>query len=64
MKYSVNTNCLRNIFSRQEIVGLAKESNLQGIEWGLHTLENATKDAVEMTKLTLDAGLEVVSFIS
>ena len=64
MKYAVNTNYLRSIFSRQEIVNLAKETQLQGIEWGLHTLEDAAKDAVEMTKLTLDAGLEVVSFIN
>ena len=64
MKYSINTNCLRNVFSRQEIVNLAGEADLQGIEWGLHTLDNAAADAKEMTKLTLDAGLEVVSFIN
>jgi sugar phosphate isomerase/epimerase len=64
MKYAINTNCLKNNFSRQEIVEIARNADLQGIEWGLSALVDAAKDASEMTMLTEDAGLEVVSFIN
>ena len=64
IKYGLNTNCLRNDFTRKEIVQLAKKAGVAGIEWGLHELETAAADAGEMTQLTLDAGLEVVGFIN
>jgi sugar phosphate isomerase/epimerase len=64
IKYALNTNCLRNDFSRKEIVSLAKKAGVSGIEWGLHGLETAAADAREMAQLTTDAGLEVLGFIN
>lgn len=64
MKYGINTNCLRKKFSREKIVELALKAGAAGIEWGLDNLESAAGDVREMTKLTRDAGLDVIGFIN
>ena len=64
VKYGINTNCLRRKLTRTEIVELARSTGASGIEWGLDGLENAARDAREMTHLTLEAGLEVIGFIN
>ncbi len=64
MKFSVNTNCMRNEFSRSKIVETCQNAGASGIEWGLDKLETAVADVAEMHKLTTDAGLEVLSYIN
>ena len=64
IKFSLNTNCLRKKFSRTEIVRLAHDAGVAGIEWGLDGLETAVADIREMRALTAAAGLEVVGFIN
>jgi sugar phosphate isomerase/epimerase len=63
-KYSVNTNMFRNKMTSAEIVALCLKTGAEGIEWGLKTLETARTDALEMKKLTDDAGLEVMGFLN
>ena len=63
-KYSVNTNFLKNKMTSAEIVALCAKAGADGIEWGLKTLETARADALEMQKLSEDAGLEVMGFLN
>lgn len=63
-KYSVNTNMFRNKMTSAEIVALCAKTGAEGVEWGLKTLETARADALEMKKLTDDAGLEVMGFLN
>ncbi len=64
MKFAINTNCLRNHFTHAEIVDIALQMGVDGIEWGLPSLENAPAAAAEMRKVTEDAGLEILSYIN
>ncbi len=63
-KYSVNTNTFRNKMTNAEIAALCKKTGADGIEWGLKTLETARADALEMKKLTEDAGMEILGFLN
>ncbi len=64
MKFSMNTNALRKKCSIDEIIKIAQDAGVDGIEWGLGSLDEALEDAKAMKKATLDAGLEVVSYIN
>ena len=64
MKFSINTNGLKNHYTPERIVQEALKAGVQGIEWGLNSMETAAADAALMKKLTLDAGLEIVSYIN
>ncbi len=64
MKYSVNTNCLRNDYSIKQLVDICKESGADGIEWGLPALADAEKAIKEMHRQTVDAGLEIVGYLN
>ena len=50
--------------SPNEIVGLAKEANLSGIEWGgdIHVPHGDVNTAKKVRKITQDAGLEIPSY--
>ncbi len=64
MKFSINTNGLKNHYTPEQIVQEALKAGVQGIEWGLGSIDTAAKDAALMKKLTFDAGLEIVSYIN
>ncbi|MBR7138436.1 MAG: sugar phosphate isomerase/epimerase [Lentisphaeria bacterium] len=64
MKFSINTNGLRNHYSPAQIVQECLKAGVDGIEWGLNGIDTAEKDAAEMRKLTEDAGLEILSYIN
>ena len=64
MKFSINTNPLRKKCTIDEIVKIALDAGVQGIEWGLGAMEDVAKETVAMRKATEDAGLEVVSYIN
>jgi sugar phosphate isomerase/epimerase len=64
MKYAVNSNYFRNKCTKPEIVQMAIDAGLDGVEWGLGKLDTAAADAQEMHQLTSDAGLEVLGFIN
>ena len=64
MKFSLNTNSLRKTHSPEQIVEIALEAGVDGMEWGLGSLENAASDAERMRKATMDSGLEILSFIN
>ena len=63
-KYSVNTNIFMDKLSLKEIVDICVKAGVDGIEWGLKTLDNAPADVCEMNKLTTNAGLEVLGFLN
>jgi sugar phosphate isomerase/epimerase len=63
-KYSINTNVLRDKLSPAEIVDLCLKSGADGIEWGLKSLESAPAATREMSRLTNDAGLEVLGYLN
>lgn len=63
-KYSVNTNTFKNKLTTPQIVDLCVKSGADGIEWGLKSLDTARADAMEMYKLTADAGLEVMGYLN
>lgn len=64
MKFSINTNTLRKKCTIEEIVKIALDAGVQGIEWGLGAIEDVEKETKLMRKATEDAGLEVVSYIN
>ena len=64
MRYSLNTNAFTHTHSISEIIAIAKDAGLEGIEWGLPSLEKSGADIIEMRKQTEDAGLEVVAYIN
>ena len=64
MKFSINTNALRKKCSIDEIVKIALDAGVQGIEWGIGPLEDVAKETVAMRKASEDASLEVVSYIN
>ena len=64
MKFSINTNGLRNHYSPAQIVQECLKAGVDGIEWGLNGIDIAEKDAAEKRKLTEDAGLEILSYIN
>ncbi|MCK5843700.1 MAG: sugar phosphate isomerase/epimerase [Victivallales bacterium] len=63
-KYAVNTNGLKKRYTTKEIVDMAVDLNLDGIEWGLSGLVGLADEIKEMATLTVDAGLEVVGYIN
>lgn len=63
MRYAINTNFLKDL-SMAEIVRLAGETGVDGIEWGLPTLEEAGGVIGEMVRRTEDAGLKVAGFLN
>lgn len=63
-QYAVNTNTFKNKLSTAEIVALCVKSGADGIEWGLKSVDTARTEALEMHKLTADAGLEVMGFLN
>ena len=63
-KYSVNTNIFMDKLSLKEIVDICVKAGVDGIEWGLKTLEDAPADVREMKKLTTNEGLEVLGFLN
>jgi sugar phosphate isomerase/epimerase len=62
-KYSINTNALKKKMSPAEIVSLALDCNLDGIEWGIRSIDTAATEVREMKKRTEDAGLEIVNWL-
>lgn len=50
--------------SPREIINLVKQANLTAIEWGgdIHVPHGNIKQAEEVSKMTIDAGLEVASY--
>ncbi len=64
MKFSINTNCIRNDYSVKELLNICKEAGADGIEWGLPPLEEAGDAIREMKKQTEDNGLEVVGYLN
>ncbi len=63
-KYSLNTNCLFRKKTTEEIVNLCLASGLDGIEWGIRSLDSAKEEVQEMRQRTQDAGLEVVGYLN
>ena len=61
MKFSMNTNSIRKKCSIDEIIKIALDAGVQGMEWGLGPVEGAAEEAKAMLKASKDAGLEVVS---
>ena len=64
MKFAINTNGLKKHYTPAQIVQECVKAGVQGIEWGIKSADTAVAEAAEMQKLTLDAGLEVVSYIN
>ena len=64
MKFSMNTNSIRKKCSIDEIIKIALDAGVQGMEWGLGPVEGAAEEAKAMLKASKDAGLEVVSYIN
>ena len=64
MKFAINTNTLRKKCTIEEIVKIALDAGVQGIEWGLGAIEGIEKETKLMRKATEDAGLEVLSYIN
>jgi sugar phosphate isomerase/epimerase len=62
-KYSVNTNALKKEMDPKDIVALAVDCQLDGIEWGIRNMDNAADEMKEMAQRTEDAGLEVVNWL-
>lgn len=62
-KYSINTNALKNEMDPKEIVALAIDCRLDGIEWGIRSMDNAADEMREMAERTKDAGLEIVNWL-
>ena len=62
-KYAVNTNGLKNM-DIKGIVNLCRKAGVDGIEWGLKDLKSADRDAAIMSRMTKDAGLEVLGYIN
>ena len=44
MKYAMNTNSVRNQYGIPDIIRIAKDSGVQGLEWGLGPLEQAEQE--------------------
>jgi sugar phosphate isomerase/epimerase len=63
-KYAVNTNSLPAGMPPTDVVKLAKDVGLNGIEWGLPKLDKAEKAIRDMVQATSDGGLEVAGFIN
>ncbi len=64
MKFAINTNSFRKQCTKAELVKLAVDAGVDGIEWGLGSLDDAAGDAAEMSQRTRDAGLAVCGFIN
>ena len=62
--FAINSNTIKERYSHVEIASLAKKVGCDGIEWGLPPLNEASKVAPELVRVTKDQGLEVVSFIN
>ena len=62
-KYAVNTNGLKGK-KIPDIVQICSEAGVDGIEWGLSGLKEASNEAKQMRELTADAGLEIAGFIN
>lgn len=62
-KYAVNTNGLREK-EIPDIVQICSQAGVDGIEWGLSSLQEAPHEAKQMRALTEDAGLEIAGFIN
>ena len=62
-KYSLNTNQLKKEMSPKEIVSFATDCKLDGIEWGIRSMDTAAEEIKEMAQRTKDAGLEVVNWL-
>jgi len=64
MKYAMNTNSVRDRYGIPDMIRIAKEAGVQGLEWGLGPLEQAKKEAKAARKAADDAGLELFSFLN
>ncbi|MFH2068750.1 MAG: sugar phosphate isomerase/epimerase [Candidatus Omnitrophota bacterium] len=62
-KYAVNTNSL-NGMSFQDVIKLCTKVGADGVEWGLSSLDKAASAAKEMYRATMDAGLEICSYLN
>ena len=62
-RYSLNTNQLKKEMSPKQIVDFALECKLDGIEWGIRSMDTAGEEIKEMAQRTKDAGLEVVNWL-
>ena len=62
-RYSLNTNQLKKEMSPEEIVAFAIDCGLDGIEWGIRSMDTAEEEIKEMAQRTKDAGLEVVNWL-
>lgn len=62
-KYSINTNALKKEMEPKDIVALALENKLDGIEWGIRSMDNAASEMKDMAQRTKDAGLEIVNWL-
>lgn len=63
MKYALNTNAVKKDMDPGAIVALALDCGLDGIEWGVRSIELASVEMKEMAQRTADAGLEVVGWL-
>lgn len=62
-KYSINTNALKKEMEPGDILALAMECGLDGIEWGIRSIDNAEEEMREMAQRTKDAGMEIVGWL-
>lgn len=63
MKFSINTNALKESLGPERIVRLALELGLDGIEWGVLDGNDPGPEMAEMAARTADAGLEAVGWL-
>jgi sugar phosphate isomerase/epimerase len=63
-KYAINTNCLRQKFSPQQICRLCKDAGIQGVEWGLGPVESLDEQVKQMQDAADEYGIETVGFVN
>ena len=63
-KYAVNTNSLPRDKEYGEIAKMLSKLKVDGVEWGLPSLEKAAAAAQEMAAVSRDNGLEIAGFIN
>lgn len=64
MKFAMNTNAIRDLYSVRELVRIAKDAGAEALEWGLGPLDQAEKEAVEAKKAAEEAGMQILSFLN
>jgi sugar phosphate isomerase/epimerase len=62
--YAINTNIFPKSQPFHQTASLLAKLKVQGVEWGLSSLETAKSDAKEMAKVSNENGLAIVGFIN